>query len=237
MSPLFICWLDSLLVETSPNESKNHWGRGEVDFFKIFCLSGFTIQWWAVYEQRESRSQLKPYQTHSEAPFGRASALPKTAPALTPQMERLFWWSWSRFRKYLAKQLHLLDWCVSRVKPRFHGFTLPCVSRWWLQNRLHVWSRSQNKCLRGIHLKPLVKPPQEPCQTEPKSNRACCSSRMLDVRTKIKASRWFEPRIAVSIKKFYRTRLGKRVGSTSAQLLPDSEFFIFFIWSSTRMQH
>jgi len=42
-------------------------------------------------------------------PFGRASALPKTAPALAPQMERLFWWSWSRFRKCLAKQLHLLD--------------------------------------------------------------------------------------------------------------------------------
>ena len=44
-----------------------------------------------------------------KAPFGRASALPKTAPALAPQMERLFWWSWSRFRKCLAKQLHLLD--------------------------------------------------------------------------------------------------------------------------------
>ena len=41
--------------------------------------------------------------------FGRAPALPKTAPVLAPQMERLFWWSWSRFRKYLAKQLHLLD--------------------------------------------------------------------------------------------------------------------------------
>ena len=43
-----------------------------------------------------------------KALFGRASALPKTAPALAPQMERLLWWSWSRFRKYLAKQLHLL---------------------------------------------------------------------------------------------------------------------------------
>jgi len=45
----------------------------------------------------------------TEAPFGRAPALPKTAPALAPQMERLLWWSWSRFRKCLAKQLHLLD--------------------------------------------------------------------------------------------------------------------------------
>ena len=41
--------------------------------------------------------------------FGRVPALPKTAPALAPQMERFLWWSWSRFRKYLAKQLHLLD--------------------------------------------------------------------------------------------------------------------------------
>ena len=41
--------------------------------------------------------------------FGRAPALPKIAPTLAPQMERLLWWSWSRFRKYLAKQLHLLD--------------------------------------------------------------------------------------------------------------------------------
>jgi len=41
--------------------------------------------------------------------FGRAPALPKIAPALAPQMERLLWWSWSRFRKCLPKQLHLLD--------------------------------------------------------------------------------------------------------------------------------
>ena len=44
---------------------------------------------------------------------------------------------------------------------------LVCVSRWWLQNRLHVWSRSQNKRLGGLHLKPLVKPPEEPCKTGP----------------------------------------------------------------------
>jgi hypothetical protein len=52
-----------------------------------------------------------PHQVYVEyrAPFGRASALSKTAPALAPQMERLLWWSWSHFRKYLAKQLHLLD--------------------------------------------------------------------------------------------------------------------------------
>jgi len=42
-------------------------------------------------------------------PASKALALPKTAPALALQMERLLWWSWSRFRKCLAKQLHLLD--------------------------------------------------------------------------------------------------------------------------------
>ena len=52
--------------------------------------------------KRGSKGRIK-------APFGRASVLPKTAPALAPQMKRLFWWSWSRFRKCLAKQLHLLD--------------------------------------------------------------------------------------------------------------------------------
>jgi len=46
---------------------------------------------------------------HLHGVYGRVSALPKTAPALALQMERLFWWSWSRFRKCLAKQLHLLD--------------------------------------------------------------------------------------------------------------------------------
>ena len=44
-----------------------------------------------------------------KALFVRAPPLSKTAPALAPQMERLLWWSWSRFRKCLAKQLHLLD--------------------------------------------------------------------------------------------------------------------------------
>ena len=51
----------------------------------------------------KERMQLK-----CKAPFGRVSALSKTAPALSTQMERFFWWSWSRFRKCLAKQLHLL---------------------------------------------------------------------------------------------------------------------------------
>jgi len=41
--------------------------------------------------------------------IGRVPVFPKTAPSPTPQVERLLWWSWSRFRKYLAKQLHLLD--------------------------------------------------------------------------------------------------------------------------------
>jgi len=56
--------------------------------------------------------EARPHQNRARgtsAPFGRASALPNTAPALAPQMERLLWWSWSRFRKCLAKQLHLLD--------------------------------------------------------------------------------------------------------------------------------
>ena len=44
---------------------------------------------------------------------------------------------------------------------------LACVSRRRLQNRLHVWSRSWNKRLGGLHVKPLVKPSQEPCQTGP----------------------------------------------------------------------
>jgi len=35
--------------------------------------------------------------------FGMAPALPKTAPAPAPEVERLLWWSWSRFRKRLAK--------------------------------------------------------------------------------------------------------------------------------------
>jgi hypothetical protein len=38
-------------------------------------------------------------------PFGRAPAPPKTAPA--PLVERLLRWSWSRFRKRLAKRLHV----------------------------------------------------------------------------------------------------------------------------------
>ena len=49
---------------------------------------------------------------------------------------------------------------------------LACVSRRWLQNRLHV--RLQNKCLGGLHLKPLVKPLQKPSQTGPQ----CCVALM-----------------------------------------------------------
>ena len=40
--------------------------------------------------------------------FGKAPAPPKTAPVLTFLVERLLWWRWSRFEKYLAKQLLVL---------------------------------------------------------------------------------------------------------------------------------
>jgi len=56
-----------------------------------------------------SRLSGNPNPVFTMGLFGRALALPKSAPALAPQMERLLWWSWSRFRKCLAKQLHLLD--------------------------------------------------------------------------------------------------------------------------------
>ena len=63
--------------------------------------------------------------------FGRAPAPPKMASALASLLERLYWWSWNRFEKYLAKRL--LHSCFSPkwkpsmklVKPRFCGFTTP----------------------------------------------------------------------------------------------------------------
>jgi len=63
----------------------------------------------AAHGGGRGRSGNPAHRQYRKAPFGRASALPKTAPALAPQMERLLWWSWSRFRKCLAKQLHMLD--------------------------------------------------------------------------------------------------------------------------------
>ena len=53
----------------------------------------------------------------TKAPFGRVSTLPKTAPALAPQMERLLWWSWSCFVKHLAKQLHFTFIRVEEPEP------------------------------------------------------------------------------------------------------------------------
>ena len=75
--------------------------------FVLFCMEYSSI---LIHLCQSSYTQIKllPFGV-SEGLFGRAPALPKTAPALAPQMERLLWWSWSRFRKCLAKQLHLLD--------------------------------------------------------------------------------------------------------------------------------
>jgi hypothetical protein len=40
---------------------------------------------------------------HTKGPFGRAPAPLKTAPAPAPLVERLFWWSWSRFNTTFGK--------------------------------------------------------------------------------------------------------------------------------------
>ena len=64
---------------------------------------------WYLYSNRRHQSSHLSARRTTKGLFGRAPALPKTAPAPALQMERLLWWSWSRFRKYLAKQLHLLD--------------------------------------------------------------------------------------------------------------------------------
>jgi len=49
--------------------------------------------------------------------FVRALAPPKTAPAPASLVERLLWWSWSRFVKRLAKRLHadFYEW-IEHVK-------------------------------------------------------------------------------------------------------------------------
>jgi hypothetical protein len=60
------------------------------------CLVGPLPHW------RGKRRRWAPYL----GLFGRAPAPPKTAPAPAPLVERLLWWSWSRFTKRLAKQLH-----------------------------------------------------------------------------------------------------------------------------------
>ena len=50
--------------------------------------------------------QYKLRLVHSLGLFGKAPAPPKTAPAPASLVERLLWWSWSRFENRLAKQLH-----------------------------------------------------------------------------------------------------------------------------------
>jgi hypothetical protein len=49
------------------------------------------------------RMQDQIMDIHMKGLFGRAPAPPKTALAPAPLVERLFWWSWSRFKKMFDK--------------------------------------------------------------------------------------------------------------------------------------